>query len=114
MAGAVKVALCAEVWVALNAPTAALPSAVSAVLIVASVERYQRSVVAAAEAVPLFFTVAEKVRLSLGASAVLLADGLITVKSGTAGAVTVICTPAEQLFVVLDSPLTASTQAPSQ
>jgi hypothetical protein len=88
---------------------------VSAVLIVASVERYQRSVVAAAEAVPLFFTVAEKVKLSLGASEVLLADGLMTVKSGAAGGlVTVICTPAEQLFVMLDSPLTASAQAPSQ
>ena len=69
---------------------------------------------AAAEAVPLFLTVAENVKLSLGARAVLLADGLITVKSGFAVAETVIWIPAEQLFAVLASPLTASTQAPIQ
>ena len=60
---------------------------------------------------PAFRTVADKVKLAPDAGLLSLTVGDPTTKSGS-GSGTVTAMAPEQLFVVSDSPVTASTQAP--
>ena len=57
-------------------------------------------------------TVAASVKRAPAAGALSLTVGVSTTKSGAGAAPTVMATAAEQLFVVSDSLVTASTQAP--
>ena len=66
--------------------------------------------VAADEALPWFSTVAESVNDSPTSGLLSSTEGAPTTRSGTV--LTVTATPLEQLFPVLDSPVTLSTQAP--
>ena len=67
---------------------------------------------------PAFRTVADSVKLAPAAGLLSSTDGDSTTRSGLLGggggstSDTVTCTDAEQLFVVSDSPATASTHAP--
>jgi hypothetical protein len=61
---------------------------------------------------PVFLTLADKVKAAptTGLSALTVGDS--TTRSGDAGYGTLTVTDEEQLFIVSDSPVTASTQAP--
>ena len=61
-----------------------VPTGVSAVVMVLSVERYQRRVVAAGETVPVFLTVAVKVIVLERATLFVLALRAVTMRSGEA------------------------------
>ena len=83
----------------------------------ASVERYQRSVVAGASPSPSFRTVAVMVKEAPAVGRLSVTEGAATTRSGSScggggAAGTVTCTEGEQLLAVSTSPETASTHAP--
>ena len=91
--------------------TSSVPTGVSEVVIVASVERYQRSVVAAEPPAPALRTVADSVNVPPVAGPASDTVGVPTSRSGT-GSDTSTRTDDEQLSVASDSSVTASTHAP--
>ena len=100
-----------------SAATAPAPTSVSAVVMAASVERYQRSVVAGASPLPSLRTVAVRVKEVPAVGRLSVTEGAATTRSGATrggggGSGTVTGTEGEQLLVVSASPETASTHAP--
>ena len=91
-------------------PTSSVPTDVSEVVIVASVERYQRSVVASDRPAPELRTVADSLNVPPGAGLASDTEGVPTSRSG--GAPTTSVTASEQLFEVSDSWLVTSMHAP--